>query len=384
MKLSKIILVSLLSISIAFGILKYIDYTIMDRLEENNFVQKNDIKQLNNVFDNIDEITVDDIQESLVTSAQLSSNFVVSVNVLKREHNDPRRYSPLDQFFGLYPRYKDVQSIGTGVIITEDGYLVTNSHVVEKAIDITIVLDNGDYRKASIIGRAPEHDIAVLKMEGNGYHCSKIADSDKLVLGQFVYALGNPYGFVIKDSKPTLSFGVISAMNRNFSSNRTQEDKVYKRMIQTDAAINPGNSGGPLLSLKGEVVGINTFILSGTGGSVGIGFAIPINRVKKVVYELVQYGRIRDIEFGFRVKRYNRANNNKLYVRIASIQADSPCEKAGLEVGDYLYAINGISITEESDIDLAIIDTFVGDEVELQVFRNKELKSIKYKVSEKI
>jgi serine protease Do len=323
-----------------------------------------------------------DLESKIVLSAQEISKSVVSVNVLKRESVRNRPYSIFDQFFGYYPRYRDVKSVGTGVIITQDGYIITNAHVVEKAIEITVVANDGEHSQAKLVGIADEHDIAVLKIAGDNHDCAKIADSDKLQIGRWAIALGNPYSFIIKDSKPTLSFGVISALNRNFSDPSTSDNKIYKRMIQTDAAINPGNSGGPLVNVQGEVIGINTFILSESGGSVGIGFAIPINRVKKVVYELVQFGKIRTIDYGFKVHASSSRTGSSQELTVVQIKDNSACKEAGLLLGDKLIGINGVVLADRNDINLAIIDIFVGDEVVLDVVRNNENIQIKYIIEE--
>lgn len=328
-----------------------------------------------------DSLSAIDLETKIVLSAEEIAKSVVSVNVLKRHAVRTRRNSIFDQFFGYYPRYQDVKSVGTGVIITNDGYVITNAHVVEKAIDITVVLNDGTHSEAKLVGIAEDHDVAVLKIEGSEFYKAKIADSDNLQIGRWAIALGNPYSFVIKDSKPTLSFGVISALNRNFSDPSTGDNKIYKRMIQTDAAINPGNSGGPLVNIDGEVIGINTFILSDSGGSVGIGFAIPINRVKKVVYELVEFGKIRTIDYGFQLVSKALANNRASLV-VLRIKAGSPCEKAGLKIGDTVTAINGVDLGDRSDINLAVIDIFVGDEVSLDVTRNNQKMKISYIIEE--
>lgn len=329
-----------------------------------------------------DTFSVIDLETKIVLSAEEISKSVVSVNVLKRQTVMRRPYSIFDQFFGNYPRYRDVKSVGTGVIITKDGYIITNAHVVEKAIDITVVLNDGTHSDATLVGIAEEHDIAVLKVKGEDFYCAKIADSDDLQIGRWAIALGNPYSFIIKDSKPTLSFGVISALNRNFSDPSTSDNKIYKRMIQTDAAINPGNSGGPLVNIQGEVIGINTFILSESGGSVGIGFAIPINRVKKVVYELVQFGEIRTIDYGFQIQPISETKQTDTKLLVVRMKKDSACEKAGLRIGDVLTGINGLAINDRSDINLAVIDIFVGDEVILDIERDNEKMQISYLIEE--
>jgi S1-C subfamily serine protease len=152
-------------------------------------------------------------------------------------------------------------------------------------------------------------------------------------------------------------------------------------MIQTDAAINPGNSGGPLVNSDGEVIGINTFILSDSGGSVGIGFAIPINRVKKVVYELVQFGKIRPIDYGFQIAPRPSPNSNSNLV-VLRIKPGAACEQAGLKIGDFLTAINDVDLSDRADVNLAVIDIFVGDEVVLDIIRDNQPMKISYIIEE--
>ena len=351
-----------------------------DTRNQEEFVSRNEFELFKSSMLE-DTTSVLDLETKIVLSAEEIAQSVVSVNVLKRHAVLSRPYSIFDQFFGTNPRYQDIKSVGTGVIITTDGYIITNAHVVEKAIDITVVLNDGTHNVAKLVGVAEEHDVAVLKIEGDNFFKAKIADSDKLQIGRWAIALGNPYSFVIKDSKPTLSFGVISALNRNFSDPSKSDNKIYKRMIQTDAAINPGNSGGPLVNSDGEVIGINTFILSDSGGSVGIGFAIPINRVKKVVYELVQFGKIRPIDYGFQIAPRPSTNSSSNLV-VFRIKSGAACEQAGLKVGDILTAINDVDLSDRADINLAVIDIFVGDEVVLDIIRDNQKMKISYIIEE--
>jgi len=372
-----LIVVLISNLALIFHIIR----TNKDETRQSNYLTKKSFEAFKSTLLQ-DSTKFIDLETEIVFSAEEISKSVVSVNVLKRHAVRSNPYSIFDQFFGYYPRYQDVKSVGTGVIITQDGYIITNAHVVEKAIDITVVLNEGKHMEAKLVGVAEEHDIAVLKINGDNFHQAKIADSDKLQIGRWAIALGNPYSFIIKDSKPTLSFGVISALNRNFSDPSTRDNKIYKRMIQTDAAINPGNSGGPLVNIHGEVIGINTFILSESGGSVGIGFAIPINRVKKVVYELVQFGRIRTIDYGFQIVQKQASNYDTPNLVVVRMKKNSPCEKAGLKLGDTLTAINGFTISDRADINLAVIDIFVGDEVVLDIIRDKQKMQISYIIEE--
>lgn len=211
---------------------------------------------------------------------------VVSVNVIKTEvirRGGPFGFGFFD-FFGSIPMQRQVQSIGTGVIYDPDGYIITNAHVVSGATDIKVVLPDKREFDASVVGVDDSHDIAKLKINGSRLPHAKLGNSQSLIIGEWSIALGNPYGFLMNDSKPSVSVGVISAVNRSFAPR--EDRRSYRNMIQTDAAINPGNSGGPLVNINGEVIGINTFIFSENGGNIGIGFAIPIDAVKSILAKL--------------------------------------------------------------------------------------------------
>jgi len=212
---------------------------------------------------------------------------VVSVNVIKTQIVRGR-YPSNFGFFGFFdffgPMRRQVQSIGSGIIYDPDGYVITNAHVVQGATDIKIVLPDQREFDAELIGIDNVHDIAKLRIRGNSLPHARLGNSDELMVGEWSIALGNPYGYLMNDSKPSVTVGVISAIGRNIAPDNTGTQ--YLNMIQTDTAINQGNSGGPLVNIHGEVIGINTFIFSETGGSIGLGFAIPINTVRGIVDSL--------------------------------------------------------------------------------------------------
>ena len=205
------------------------------------------------------------------------------------------------RFYEQFPQRKFKQrGLGSGMIINEDGYILTNEHVIH-GVDkdkITVTLPTNERFKARIVGTDVESDIAVLKINAHNLPSVVLGDSDNLQVGEWVIALGNPFGFALselnKKYEPTVTVGVVSATGRAIQAGGAQgERRVYAGLIQTDASINPGNSGGPLVNIYGEVIGINTAILSPTGGSIGIGFAIPINKAKKLLRSLVKYGEIK-------------------------------------------------------------------------------------------
>lgn len=301
---------------------------------------------------------------------------VVSINVIKTKIVRRR----LSLFFNFYDEIPyNVKGIGSGVIFNENGYIITNAHVVEGATEIKIILTDNRQFDGEIIGLDDVHDIAILKIEGENIPHAKLGTSDDLIIGEWSIALGNPYAFLIKDSKPSVSVGVISAVNRDFAEN--QDGKIYRRMIQTDAAINQGNSGGPLVNINGEVVGINSFIFSESGGNIGIGFAIPINRVKELAQELIEYGKIREIWFGFKVQDLNPMLASYLGLKdldgvlVNKVQENGLAAKAGLKKLDIITKINGNRIKDTADAELAVSDVSVGDRLLIEVLReNKKIQ----------
>ncbi|MEA2095893.1 MAG: trypsin-like peptidase domain-containing protein [Candidatus Cloacimonadota bacterium] len=324
-------------------------------------------------------------RNAITNAAGIVKPAVVSVNVIKTQMVKRRR----SFFFGFYDEVPySIQGIGSGVIFSPDGFIITNAHVVEGATEIKIILTDTRQFDAKIVGIDTTHDIAVIKIEGNDLPFAKFGDSDNLIIGEWAIALGNPYGFLIKDSKPSVSVGVISAINRDFAENK--EGKIYRHMIQTDTAINPGNSGGPLVNIYGEIIGINTFIFSESGGNIGIGFAIPVNAVKKSARELIEFGKIRSIWFGFKVQELNQLIASHLELKsldgvlVNYIQRKSPAAKAGLKEGDIIIEINGNTIKDTRDAELVVSDISVGDEIVIGIIRNKKalklnLKAVEYK-----
>jgi serine protease Do len=313
---------------------------------------------------------------SITRAVKLIEPAVVSVNVIKTKIVRRR----MGFFFGYYDDVPyNIKSMGSGVIFSEAGYILTNAHVVEEATEIKIILTDGRQFDGELIGVDSVHDIAVVKIDGENIPYAKLGNSHDLIIGEWAIAVGNPYGFVIKDSKPSVSVGVISAMNRDFAENK--EGKVYRRMIQTDTAINQGNSGGPLVNIYGEVIGINTFILSETGGSIGIGFSIPIDRVKKIGQELIKHGKIRDVWFGFKVQDINPmlAQHFKLEnmdgVLVNFVEKNGPAYRSGLRKEDIIIFLNGNPVMNTEDAELAVTDIGVGDKIKIIALRNsKEIR----------
>jgi len=285
---------------------------------------------------------------------------------------------------------KQVSSLGSGVIISSDGYILTNNHVVQNAEIIEVTLSNEQTVEGFVIASAREYDLALLKIEGDNLPFAVLGDSDSLQVGEWVIAIGQPFGQLLYDTQPTVTVGVVSAMNRDVVQG-PNSSQPFNGMIQTDAAINPGNSGGPLVNALGQVIGINTFIFSMSGGgSVGIGFAIPINRGKWVLDEMRQYGRVRQIWAGLTVRTLTpelAASQDLEFTRgllIGRIDDDSPAEEAKLKPGDLITEINGVRVTTIQHANRLIFGSKVGDTLLLRIERRGDSKEVTMLLREKI
>ncbi len=284
---------------------------------------------------------------------------------------------PLFRFFFGYegiPHSREVQGSGSGVIIREDGYIVTNNHVIAGAKTIDVTLNNNHTYSARLIGTDPATDVALIKIEEKGLPVVPIADSDKLRLGEWVLAIGSPY-----DLRSTITAGIVSAKGRSMP-NTTGEFKI-ESFIQTDAAVNPGNSGGALVNKEGQLVGVNTAIISQTGSYSGYSFAVPSNIVKRIADDLMNYGTVHRAMLGISMAPLNEeiANNLKLSsvngVYITEIMKDSAAESAGLKVGDVLVEIGNVRLTGAASVQEAVNSFHPGDKTVVKVIRDGEEKS---------
>jgi serine protease Do len=289
-----------------------------------------------------------------------------------------------DLFFApkLVPRYREVQNMGSGFVISEDGIILTNNHVVEGAKKLYINFPDGRQIEGSVIGRDPYSDLAVVRVQGRDFKSITFGNSDDMMIGEWVIAIGNPFLNFFGDAQPTVTVGVVSALNRNFAPS---ENVYYQNMIQTDAAINPGNSGGPLVNALGEVIGINAFIYTGNNanrGSIGIGFAIPINNAKRVVEELVSYGKRRPVWTGISVQDLDRSIALALGldrtggVIVTDLQHGSPGVQAGLKVNDVITSMGKRRIESHVDLDGFFVNYFPGDKVPVSVIRSGKALSL--------
>lgn len=280
------------------------------------------------------------------------------------------------RFFGL-PEMpgggtQEVASAGSGVIVdAENGYILTNNHVVERADEIKIFLKNGDSLDAEIVGTDPATDIAVLKVKPGNLVEIPIGDSEELRVGDFVIAIGNPFGL-----SHTVTSGIVSALGRSGISQDGLED-----FIQTDASINPGNSGGALVNLRGELVGINSAIISRTGGNIGIGFAVPTEIASSIMHQILEYGEVRRGLLGVTIQTVNPQTAEALGAEVehgalvSDVSPDSAAEEAGLQVGDIIIAINGDRIDTNQDLATAIGLKGPGDEVRIRYMRDSEAQT---------
>lgn len=290
--------------------------------------------------------------------------------------------SPLErfnEFFGRDPEgFRREGSLGSGFVISPEGTIITNNHVIQDADEINIIFHSGETLKAKLVGTDPETDVAVLKVESDDpLPYVDFADSDSAEVGDWVMAIGNPFGF-----GGSVSAGIISARNRDIQSGR------YDDFIQTDAAINRGNSGGPLFNLNGEVIGVNTAIISPTGGSVGLGFSIPSNLVEQVSGQLIEYGRPRRGWFGVNVQGIDEdiadayGINSPEGVIITAIDDEGPAAKADFEVGDLVLSFDGKTVENVRGLSRVVAETEIGKEVDVDIVRDRKRRTISFTIGE--
>jgi len=285
-------------------------------------------------------------------------------------------FSPFHDF-GSPKKFKE-RSLGSGVIVSPDGYIVTNNHVVEKADEIKVTLIDKKTFKGRIVGADPKTDIAIIKIEATGLPTLTWGDSDKLQVGEFVLAIGSPYGL-----SNTVTMGIISAVGR---ANVGIAD--YEDFIQTDAAINPGNSGGPLVNINGELIGINTAIFSRTGGYQGIGFAVPSNMVRLVMDQLLQKGKVTRGWIGVTIQELTPELAQEFGLKktkgalVSDIAKDSPAAKAGLLRGDVILEFNGKEIKDVSSLRNMVAQSKAGSEITLKILRAGKEFTVKALITE--
>ena len=279
---------------------------------------------------------------------------------------------PFERFFGGRGGERSSAGIGSGFITRADGIIVTNAHVVAGATKVSVALRDGQTYSAKVLGADEANDLAVLKIEARGLPTAKLGTSDDLLVGEWVIAIGNPYGFLLSNSEPSVTTGVVSGVGRNLVA-QGQGSGVYVDMIQTDAAINPGNSGGPLVNANGEVIGVNSSIYSPTGSSIGLGFAIPINRAKRVTEDLLEHGAVRRPWVG--IKPVNAAQGelgrgslNRGFT-VQTVVPGSPAAKAGIRAGDVIVKSRARQLRNAYDWDAELLELRAGEKVTVVVRR---------------
>ena len=376
-------------IGIIAGVILYVQFGTQS---ENSVLHEDSllVKDLyaSSTMDEVNQDINSSRQNSITQAVKILSPAVVGINVT--QVYEYRRRSPWSEFKDdpllrkLYPElFEDyrfqqkVEALGSGFIISPDGYILTNEHVVHNAKEIIVTMTGGDKAVAERLGIDPKSDIALLKIDRDSLQYVKFGNSDDVILGEWAIAAGNPFGLFEINNKATVTVGVVSALNRDFDE---IEGRIYLDMIQTDASINHGNSGGPLCNALGEVIGMNTFIYSERGeGSVGIGFAIPINRIARIIDDLKKNRDIdRDFWIGIRVRDLDPVIARKMGyestngVVVTYIDKRSPAEKAGMELGDIIIKVGNTPVSLKKHVTEAIYDEDlrVGDNLKIKVWRN--------------
>lgn len=354
--------------------------------KEKPLYQESDDNYLNSVYKKVQlDEDISKTRRNIITeTVKLASPAVVGINIIEiRQYRDPFSSFFDDpffrQFFGNRGNYSQkVKGLGSGFIISPDGYILTNDHVAGNASEITVTMTNGAHYSAEIVGTDPVSDICLLKINASDLPYIRLGASDDIMIGEWVIAMGNPFGLFELNNKPTVTVGVVSATGMNLEP---LNNRYYLNMIQTDAAINGGNSGGPLLNSLGEVIGMNTLIFTagGTDGSIGLGFAIPINKVKRIVDELKNDGKInRDFNIGMRIQTIDQeiADYYQLQtsrgVIVTQVSPESPAAKAGIKVGDIIVQIEDYNITNDKTI-IGVFQEFrAGQTITVKLVRDDE------------
>lgn len=378
--MKKVSLVWVVVLALAFSIIgSFLSQKWIKKDFKNELNNTNPNKEtVNNNFYKISTSALLAEGQSFVEASKKSTPAVVYIKTLSKT---TVQSSPFDWFFNPYAgRSQITTGTGSGVIISKDGYIVTNNHVIDRAQEITVILNQRKREyQATLIGVDPSTDLALLKIEANALPFLNFANSDKVDIGQWVLAVGNPFNLT-----STVTAGIVSAKGRNI--NIVNNKFPIESFIQTDAAINPGNSGGALVNLNGDLIGINTAIASKTGSYAGYGFAIPANIANKIVKDLIEFGKVKRGFSGLNVKDINfKLQNDKNItvdkgVYVESIIEDSPAENAGFMIGDIITSVGDKDIESKSVYDEVLSYYRPGDELTYVVIRGGSKKSIKSKL----
>ncbi len=323
-------------------------------------------------------------QNIITNTVARVSPAVVGITVTEiRQYRDPWSVDPFwRQLFGDRIYNQQIKGLGSGVIISPDGYIITNDHVAGNAVEAIVTLTDGSHYNAKIIGTDHTSDICLLKIDAKNLPYIKFGNSDDIMIGEWVIALGNPFGLFDINDKPTVTVGVVSANGMNMGSN---ENRYYVNMLQTDAAINSGNSGGPLVNALGELIGMNTLIWQSQDaqryglnmGSIGVGFSIPVNKINRIIGELKSKGKVeRNFWTGLKILTINEqlAKTYKLSVSrgviITEVDKNSPAQKAGLQVEDIIIGVDSFRINDENTLGGVIQEYRSGETIDVKILRD--------------
>ncbi|MEW6506918.1 MAG: trypsin-like peptidase domain-containing protein [Bacteroidota bacterium] len=376
-------IVTLIVASVAFAFI--FKGTPSDILSSGSMISDSSINAVQTLNQDSTQQEVSASRATIITkTAAAVSPAVVGINVTEiRQFRDIFSNDPIYRFFFEDRVYnQQIKNLGSGVIISPDGYILTNDHVAGNAIEAIVTMTDGTQHEAKIIGSDPSSDVCLLKISGNNFPYVKLGDSDKILIGEWVIALGNPFGLFDINDQPTVTIGVVSAKGMNLGA---QNNRYYVNMIQTDAAINTGNSGGPLVNALGELIGMNTLIYTaGSAGNIGLGFAIPINKVKRVIDELKTNGKVdRDFWTGLSIQTVDQAIA-KAYdlsstrgVIVTQVQRNSPAEKAGIKVYDIIVGINNFKINNETIMIGKLQEFRTGEQIDVKIVRDGKQLSVK-------
>ncbi|HEX4946000.1 MAG TPA: Do family serine endopeptidase [Blastocatellia bacterium] len=323
-----------------------------------------------------------ELSRTFISVAKQVKPAVVHIEVVEKPATQASRREMMPQIPGFPPFGQGVprakRGTGSGVIVSADGYILTNNHVAGEATEIKVKLADGSEHKAKLIGTDPETDLAVIKIEGNNFPYAKLGDSGRMEQGEWVIALGSPFGLA-----QTMTAGIVSATGRDLRSG------PYDNFIQTDASINPGNSGGPLVNMQGEVIGINTMIFSRSGGSEGIGFAIPSNLGQKVYGQLVKNGKVSRGYLGLNLQDATPTVAKSLGYEgvtgalVGDVSKDGPAQKAGLQSGDLVVEFDGKKVTSAKQLTEMVADTASGKNVQVKYLRDGRTQTTTIQIGER-
>jgi len=367
MKKTKIIIYTL-----AGGLLFYtINSIILNKSQASNQIENSEVISKQN-----------NVNFELPNFENAAAKAIKSVVHIKSKFLQNSIYRYYDPFFGnrYFKQPKEEVASGSGVIISSDGYIITNKHVINKATEIEVVLNDKRTYNAKILGTDPNSDLALLKVEANNLDFLDFANSDNIKIGQWVLAVGNPFNL-----SSTVTAGIISAKSRKIN---ILNDGGIEAFIQTDAAINAGNSGGALVNTYGQLIGINTAIQSNTGSFTGYGFAIPSNMAQKIVSDLKKYGEVKRAYIGIHISDIN--NDIKEYfslnglngVLVSKVLSNSAAEKAGIKDLDVILAINNITVNSVSELHEIIVQFSPGDEIKCKIKRGKKTIDLSFNLQE--